>query len=407
MRDNFTDSSRILRDALLADRSARLGGSFDPAGRGTPRFVGQVYDGGSIPQGSETVYLLHPVVLDGSESEGGVAGIQVDTRRSIPVVVIGSRQVVAGDMLIAHAVGGRWIAESRVSLPNCAPQCQACPGISYAVNGAVDDPINGTQPLVYDFTKQAWFSAWLPFTSRYILTSGVGQNPCSVGNGASYYFHRLTCSSLSDGQVVASLFLPGQTCHKSNGVLTNAYFGYSGTSYPALLGPPANSVLPGFTLPSSGSPSSCDPLSYSATWAGNQLPLTRATYSIPKFLAPSYGYTCATPCPLPQKNLTVSWVNTGGNGSAPLVWNTATKDWTMACAGDLTIRLHAADSKSIGFTATVWNGADCSGTSASFNYPTSISMTSYTCDPLDFTFKVLYTSSLIYTKGYRTFTVTE
>lgn len=415
MRDDFstrrTDANRIFRDALLANDQTRLGRSFGASGRGTPRFVGQVFDGGSMPQRLESVYLVHPLVLEGPESEGSAAAIRVDVGRSIPVVVIGSRQPVAGDVLIAHSLGGRWVADGGINnFPNCNPQSSACPGVRYAVNGTVNDPVNGAQPLVYDFVHNAWYSAWLPFTSPYVLTSGVGQSPCTVGNGVSYYFHKLAFTNPPSGPVAASLFLPGQSCLDVGGNVANAYFDYAGASYPALLGAPATAQIPGFTLPSTtpATPGSCDPLTYNAVWGtSGRLPFTTTTYTIPRFIAPGYGFSCATPCPLPCKNLTLSWVNTGGNGSGSLVWSDQTNDWKLACTNGVTVRLFITGANSIGFSATAWDGPGCSGTPHPFSYPSSIGLTAYTCAPLDLAFKVLYASSLLYTRGYRSFVVTE
>jgi hypothetical protein len=414
MRDDFsrqTDANRILRDARLANDRARLGRSFAAGGRGTPRFVGQVFDGGSMPRRLESVYLLHPIVLEGPESEGAAAAIRVDTGRSVPVVVIGSRQPVAGDVLIAHSLGGRWVADGGINnFPNCNPQSSACPGIRYAVNGTVDDPVNGTQPLVYDFVHNAWYSAWLPVTSPYVLTSSIGQSPCTVGSGVSYYFYKLAFSNPPSGQVVASLFLPGQGCLDAGGNLTNAFFNYAGASYPALLGSPATALIPGFTFPSiaPATPGSCDPLTYNAVWGtAGRLPFTSSTYTIPRFIAPGFGYSCATPCPLPRKNLTLTWVGTGGNGSGTLVWSDQTQDWNLACANGVAVRIFITSSNALGFSATAWDGPGCSGTAHPVSYPSSIGLTAFTCEPLYLAFKILYASSPLYTKGYRSFVVTE
>ena len=397
--------------------NSRLDGSRDRAGRGASQFLGKVYNGGSMPRGREAVYLVHPVQLAGKEAEGEVADIQVDTSRSIPVVVIGSRQPVIGDLIIAHSEGGRWIAESGASIPNCQPSTRYCPGLKYAVNGTVNDPINGTQPIVYDFVKGAWYSGWLPYNTPYALQTGPGQNPCIVGSGISYYFHMLTFSSPLSTQLAASLFLPGQSCRDNYGQPTNAFFGYPGSSYPGLLGKPATTLVQGFTIPSFGDTSSCDPLILQVNWPGNsnptsgptasQLPFSSATFTIPKFTPPSYGFTCTTPCPLPKKDLIISWFNVGGNGSGTLIWNAGTNDWTMACANGLSIRLSATGSFTYGFTVTLRGNADCTGSTNVFPYPSQIGQASYICDPLYLSFNVLFTSSLLYTTGYRSFTVTE
>ena len=64
------------------------------------------------PRGTDRVYLMSPVRLDGGDAEGAAASLAVDGTRAIPVVVIGSTPPQAGDLLVALAVGGRWVAES-------------------------------------------------------------------------------------------------------------------------------------------------------------------------------------------------------------------------------------------------------------------------------------------------------
>ena len=407
-RHRQAESSRILLDTLRRPREiAASPGPMerqDSSGLETFRFIGQVYDGGSMPRGDGVVYLVHPVGLDGGEIEAGTATPRVDASRSIPVVVVGGRQVAPGDMLLVHAIGGRWVADSGVSPPNCNPQVSACGATArYAVNGTVGDPINGTQPLVFDYVKQTWFSPWLPFTSSSVLLTASGSSPCGVGSGKSYYFYSLTATT---GQ--ARLFLPGETCRLAGGSNTFAFYSYSGANYPSLLGKPANSTAAGATLSSSTGLSLCDPLTIAASFSGSNTPITAATFSVPKIAIPAFGYTCITPCPLPRKNLTLSWVNTGGNGSGTLAWSDATKDWTLACQGGrLSARLFTTAAAGIGFTATVWGGAGCSGTPGVFNYPDWIGLGSYTCDPLYYPFTVTYSGSSLYAAGYRSFAVTE
>ena len=77
----------------------------------TARRLVQVYDGGSIPTGDgPRVYLTHPCELDGAEVEGGAASVNADSSVSIPVVILG-HAAVAGDVLVAYGVGGRWVSE--------------------------------------------------------------------------------------------------------------------------------------------------------------------------------------------------------------------------------------------------------------------------------------------------------
>jgi len=99
------------RDPGIDRNRLRNSGLGEPAFPGAPRFVGQVFDAGAMPDRTDRVFLLHPVRLDGVESEGSGAGLIVDASRSIPVVVVGSRAPEAGDLLVAVSVGGRWVAD--------------------------------------------------------------------------------------------------------------------------------------------------------------------------------------------------------------------------------------------------------------------------------------------------------
>jgi hypothetical protein len=128
------------------------------APRGTPRLLGQVVDLGAMPDQSERIYLVNPVRLQGVESEGTTASIVVDGTRTVPVLVIGSRALTAGDLIVALAVGGRWVAESGAgsgSLP-CSP-CNI-PRKNLTVSWVNPVIGNGSAPLLYTPPGQ-WNSA--------------------------------------------------------------------------------------------------------------------------------------------------------------------------------------------------------------------------------------------------------
>jgi len=119
------DPTRLLRlRSRKLCESATLAPATALASRGTPRFLGQVVGGATMPSATDRVYLMNPVRLDGGDAEGAGASLTVDATRTIPVVVIGEVPPQAGDLLIALAVGGRWVAESRSSsspLLSCSP----------------------------------------------------------------------------------------------------------------------------------------------------------------------------------------------------------------------------------------------------------------------------------------------
>ena len=119
------------------------------AARGTPRFLGQVTTAGTIPQGTNRVYLVNPAQCGGVEGEGASATLSVDVRRTIPVVVVGSTPPQKGDLLLAFSVGGRWVAESSVRPPGLP--CWPCsiPRKTLTVSWTNSMLGNGSAPLVY------------------------------------------------------------------------------------------------------------------------------------------------------------------------------------------------------------------------------------------------------------------
>lgn len=82
-----------------------------PRRESTPRFLGLVVDGGAIPTGVERYALLQPVRLDGGDVAGASWLPTADASRAIPVVWLGPKAPHAGDLAVAHAVGGRWVAD--------------------------------------------------------------------------------------------------------------------------------------------------------------------------------------------------------------------------------------------------------------------------------------------------------
>lgn len=374
----------------------------------TATFLGEVVDSPTIPTADDRFVLVYPVAASGKEKEGDTATLTADTTRKIPVVFLGSAPS-PGDRVVCYSLGGRWVSLNAKNFVNCNPKAADCTGKRYSVNGTVTDQTNGVQPMVYDFVKGAWYSPWLKHTSSFILATSPGVNPCAIGTGTSYYYYTLATSG---GQLIVTLFMPGTySCSKADGTYTSAYYGYPGPTYPGLLGKPADSLVDGFAVYSLGQPLTCDPLAYTANFAAGgikaTLPVTDAQFSIPKYTPPRYGFSCTTPCPLPQRDLTVSWVNpTIGNGSAVLKWKKATKDWQMDCFNGLVVRLFTIGSSTYGFSVTTYANAECNGTGTTLTYPAQISFLSFNCEPLDLVFKLTFTTSAAYLKGYRTFTVT-
>lgn len=113
---------------MLRDRQAAFFTEIDRAHGRVPvasaRRLVSIYDGGAMPSQPSRVFLSHPVELDGSESEGSSASADVNSSATIPVLVLqGVPQ--AGDLLVATAVGGRWVAERPAGGPTniCVIAC--------------------------------------------------------------------------------------------------------------------------------------------------------------------------------------------------------------------------------------------------------------------------------------------
>jgi hypothetical protein len=104
-----SNDERILRERMLEHDEAldQLGG-FEPP-FGSARFVGQVYNGGSMPSTVPAVYLVHPTQVSGAETEGGAGTLTVDADFTVPVVVLG-HVPSAGDYLDIYAASGRWVS---------------------------------------------------------------------------------------------------------------------------------------------------------------------------------------------------------------------------------------------------------------------------------------------------------
>ena len=76
------------------------------------RFLGQVFNGGSMPTSVPAIFLAHPVQSDfGAEVEGAVTPTYNPTTDAVPVLVLGPTVPTAGTVLDAIQTRGRWVAQ--------------------------------------------------------------------------------------------------------------------------------------------------------------------------------------------------------------------------------------------------------------------------------------------------------
>ena len=124
-RGRYHGEARILRDRQAAHSAALDRQTGRPQPYSSARMLVQVYDGGAMPTVPERVYVTHPVLVTGSETEGGAGTLTVDTATTVPVIVLGGVPSV-GDYLTAYAVGGRWVSERGGSGGGGGTICMPC-----------------------------------------------------------------------------------------------------------------------------------------------------------------------------------------------------------------------------------------------------------------------------------------
>ena len=214
VRSTASAEARALRaraDAL-DDAIDREASGFRPIA--AARRLVQVYDGGSLPTAANRVYLTRPVELDGGEVEGGSATPDVDGSTSIPVVVL-HNAAVAGDLLPATAVGGRWVAEKGKPKSSGYP-CGTCTipmsDLTVSWNNAIWGP--GSTPLIYQPSPgTSWKSACsqellyqlscnqgqVEFRVTYFLSGSCPTGQSQYASNLRNNPYRLTVSSLVCG----------------------------------------------------------------------------------------------------------------------------------------------------------------------------------------------------------------
>jgi hypothetical protein len=119
-----------------------------------------------------------------------------------------------------------------------------------------------------------------------------------------------------------------------------------------------------------------------------------------------------SPCPIPKKNLTVSWTNNViGTGSAPLVFSPPGQ-WNSSCVHELLYSLSCSGSL-VQFSVTYFLSGSCPGgqqqsCSNTSIEPFALSLASSVCSPFYLRFSVTPASCpVLGSDGYTSFTITE
>jgi hypothetical protein len=126
---------------------------------GTASRLVQIYDGGAMASSPDHFYYTHPVEVGGTETEGGSGSTSADTANTIVVDVLGHAPTV-GDILVAYAVGSRWVAERGGSSGGGGITCSPCTLPTTDLTLSWVNPIygDGSVPIVYngDPSSPAW-----------------------------------------------------------------------------------------------------------------------------------------------------------------------------------------------------------------------------------------------------------
>jgi hypothetical protein len=193
--------ARILRDRQTAHEDALDRATNDAGAFGAARIIGQVYNGGAMPNTTPRVYLTHPVLISGPETEGGSPTLTVDTDASVPVVVLG-KAPVAGDYLTAYAVGGRWVSEELTHSNTCCCCDWWCPGTAPSVITLLD-PVFGSVQLTNSVCVAGCFESG--GLSTYCRWTGSATIDYAPANGCGSVIGLKVCFSIGCDQIIAGV----------------------------------------------------------------------------------------------------------------------------------------------------------------------------------------------------------
>jgi hypothetical protein len=159
-------------------------------------FLGVVFANPTVPTVPNVFYSVHPVILTGSQVEGGgLTTVPISSVTDL-VLVLGTTPCVAGDQIVYYRVENRWVSQrfatgggtTIVTIPGCP-----CTGSPECIGMTVTDPSGNNQIFQNAILKYGPTpSALLPvvFTPTSYLSTTTFFDP--ILNVDFFYF--LTCT---------------------------------------------------------------------------------------------------------------------------------------------------------------------------------------------------------------------
>jgi hypothetical protein len=396
---------------------ARRIDNLDPGqtGGGTARFVGQVYTAGTLPTCTPCIYLTHPVQLGGTEGEGAGGGPAVDSSRSVPVVVLGPRAPAVGDLLVAHSAGGRWVAErgSGIALTHCFGTCvNPDLHVDWFDTQITDD--NGTWFYYPNGRNQpgsdTFYISKHHDSGVYIPPNLPGSESCPGRAGRATYGYGIACDR--PGYIGIRQFVYYTSC--VDPIYPILYV--DPTEFPGLGQFPGAITPTIYVVPDSLNPIRATFSAFSGAGfpTGISPQSGSASIVIPVYDPTTDIYTCCSPCPIPKKDLTLSWTNSQlGNGSVPLVFTPPGQHNNSGCSNNLRYSL-SCPGELIQFNVTYYLSGSCEtgGQSQSCDSPGhepfALLLADYTCSPFRLHYTVTGASCpVLGSNGYSSFTITD
>lgn len=206
--------SRRGDQAAFADRIDR-----DDA-LGVNRLLVRITTGGSFPTTIDRVFFSVPVTIDCDEVEGATP-TYTDGDLIVPVIALGPLIPSIGDLVVARAVGGRWVIEKGGSTSTCV-ECEPCciPARNLVVSWVNSQIGGGSAVLTWDGST-TWSSGCagplqmtlacvagsIVFTVRYFPSGdcpGGSYSECSSASGLTLVQTLCTPFVLTYSMTVAS-----------------------------------------------------------------------------------------------------------------------------------------------------------------------------------------------------------